>query len=77
MAAEAQRLVADFLTPEFLTRALRTDPVAAASLGPSGAVVALTIARGGHRGKMWWNMIGVVAASLRWAAGAADAGVGE
>ena len=77
MAAEAQRLVADFLTPEFLTRALRTDPVAAASLGPSGAVVALTIEPCGKRGKTGSHLIRVVPAYSQLPAATTDAGDGE
>lgn len=55
-----QRLVGDFLTPAFLTTALRTDPKTNASLGTAGAVAALTIEPYGKRGKTGSHLLRIV-----------------
>ena len=55
-----QRLVGDFLTPAFLTTALRTDPKTNASLGTAGAVAALTIEPCGKRGKTGSHLLRIV-----------------
>lgn len=76
MSAEAQRRVGEILTPAFLTRALRTEPNADASLGPSGAVIGLAIEPCGKRGKTGSHLLRVVPEYAQLPAATVDRGDG-